>query len=72
MSDVANLNSREHAERDAVLNFNRKLRNHCNSIHMKCDGGESPDCPFVEYCFRCAAELSDEAVGAAFDLLNQS
>lgn len=28
-----------------------------------------PDCPFVEYCFRAAGELSDEAVAQAFDAL---
>ena len=59
-------------ERYAILTFHEKLRNHCNSIQMKCDGGENPDCPFVEYCYRCAAERSEETVGAAFDLLNQS
>ena len=59
-------------ERYAVLSFHEKLGNHCNSIQMKCDGGENPDCPFVEYCFRCAAELPEEAVGAVFDLLNRS
>lgn len=56
-------------DRAALVRFHAELRAYCNSIEFRCDGGSGPDCPFVEYCFRAAGELSDEAVAQAFDAL---
>lgn len=59
-------------DKNALIEFHAKLREYCGNRNLQCDGGNDPDCPFVEYCFRAAAELSDEAVAKAFDELNRS
>ena len=59
-------------EKKALVKFHAKLREYCKNRELRCDGGDEADCPFVEYCFRAAAELSDESVSAAFDVLTQS
>lgn len=56
-------------DRAALIRFHAELRAYCRSIEFRCDGGSGPDCPFVEYCFRAAGELSDEVVAQAFDAL---
>lgn len=62
--------SKSCAEKNALLAFHAKLRAYCKSREMQCDGGDERDCPFVEYCFRAAAELEDAEIEKAFYELN--